>query len=239
MRQQKQQVLFEIPPRQIATISITPTSEQMEEIETFLKRDRRMVATQLPDYRRLMISVKLDWIEQRVEGRNGALTNDGKLNSKLLILCYNFDGSSQRVYSQLVKSFGASRVAHIYGATSSNEREEIFRQFRREERGNSDDLTVLVGAVGTVGVGVTLFDANSETVTPHRVIFADLPFTWAEFEQGIDRLHRIGQKYPVEIEVPLVSYGEQLTSAVGKHLASLMNGFGESSPISKFFQIRY
>lgn len=69
-------------------------------------------------------------------------------------------------------------------------------------------------------MGVTLFDATPGAVTPHRVIFADLPFTWAEFEQGIDRLHRIGQKYPVEIEVPLVSYGEQLTNAQGERLLS-------------------
>jgi hypothetical protein len=192
MRRQKQQVLFEIPPRKITTVSITPTSEQMGEIETFLRRGRYAVGTQLPYYRRLMMDVKLDWIEQRVKGRDRdhVSTDDGRLDSKLLILCYNRDGISQRVYSRLVKHFGASRIAHVDGSTPIMEREQIFSRFRDVERRCPDDLTVLVGTVGTVGMGVTLFDATSEAVTPHRVIFADLPFTWAEFEQGVDRLHR-------------------------------------------------
>jgi SAM-dependent methyltransferase len=47
------------------------------------------------------------------------------------------------------------------------------------------------------------------------VIFADLPYTWAEFEQGVDRLHRIGQRLPVSVDVPIVTFGEQLTRADG------------------------
>ncbi len=220
MRRQKQQVLFEIPPRKITTISITPTSEQMGEIEAFLNMGRRTVGTQLPYYRRLMMDVKLDWIEQRVKAHNDVSTDDDRLDSKLLILCYNRDGISQQLYSRLVSHLGTSRIAHVNGNTPIEERKQIFSRFRQEERGCSDDLTVLVGTIGTVGMGVTLFDATGGAVTPHRVIFADLPFTWAEFEQGVDRLHRIGQKFPVEIEVPLVSYGEQLTSAEGGRLLS-------------------
>src|SRR5712691_775057 len=119
----------------------------MGEIETFLRRGRYAVGTQLPSYRRLMMEVKLDWIEQRVKGRDRdhVSTDDGRLDSKLLILCYNRDGISQRVYSRLVQHFGASRIAHVDGSTPIMEREQIFSRFRDVERRCPNDLTVLVG----------------------------------------------------------------------------------------------
>src|SRR5262249_40227267 len=41
-----------------------------------------------------------------------------------------------------------------------------------------------------------------------------------EFEQGVDRLHRVGQRYPVQVDVPLVTYGEHLTRGDGERLLS-------------------
>ena len=125
---------------------------------------------------------------------------------------------SDRVYQRLAQSFGADRVRHINGATPLNERSAVLQGFRGPADAHSG-VFALVGTVGTVGVGLTLFDPN-EPVTPHRVIFADLPYTWAEFEQGVDRLHRVGQRYPVSVDVPIVSFGGALTLADGDPVKS-------------------
>jgi len=37
-------------------------------------------------------------------------------------------------------------------------------------------------------------------VTANEVIIADVPYTWAEFQQGIARLHREGQQQQVWVE---------------------------------------
>lgn len=61
-------------------------------------------------------------------------------------------------------------------------------------------MRVLVGTIGTIGTGLTLFDPDSEN-TANEIIIADLPYTWAEFEQGIARLYREGQKHRVCVSV--------------------------------------
>ena len=64
--------------------------------------------------------------------------------------------------------------------------------------------SILVGTVGTIGVGLTLFDPAHEQ-TAHEIIVADLPYTAAEFDQGIARLHREGQKSRVVVDVLLTT----------------------------------
>ena len=53
-------------------------------------------------------------------------------------------------------------------------------------------------------MGLTLFDPAQEQ-TAHEIIVADLPYTAAEFDQGIARLHREGQKHRVLVDVLLTT----------------------------------
>ncbi len=53
-------------------------------------------------------------------------------------------------------------------------------------------------------MGLTLFDPMQEQ-TAHEIIVADLPYTAAEFDQGIARLHREGQKQRVVVDVLLTA----------------------------------
>jgi SNF2 family DNA or RNA helicase len=55
-------------------------------------------------------------------------------------------------------------------------------------------VQVLVGSIGVLGVGLTLVEAD-------RVLILNLPWRWADAEQMMDRVHRIGQKHPVTIYV--------------------------------------
>lgn len=64
---------------------------------------------------------------------------------------------------------------------------------------NSGKARVLVGQITSAGVGLTLHGNG----TNHRVVFAQLPWTPAEFKQAEDRLHRIGQTNDVTVDVTL------------------------------------
>ncbi len=218
LRRLKPDVLFEIPPREIVVHEVIPDADLLERMRVFLSRGRRAVAAQLAEYRRLALIGKLDWIAGAVKAGLTAETSDGLPDPKTLVLCYNVEGVSRVVYERLAAELGSDRVLHVDGSTPLPEREEILRRFRAPADAEHG-VAVLVGTVGTVGVGVTLFDPDT-SVTPHRVIFADLPFTWAEFEQGVDRLHRVGQKLPVRVDVPIVTFREQLTRADGEVLES-------------------
>lgn len=218
LRRTKGDVLFEIPTRTITTHSVTPNARQLASIQAFLARSRRAVANDLPAYRKLVLDVKLDDIADRVSRRHVTTTHTGQPDPKVLVLCYNVDDVSERVYERLAVEFGTGRIRHVNGATPVNERKEALSAFRAPADAESGVLA-LVGSVGTVGVGVTLFDAN-QPVTPHRIIFADLPYTWAEFEQAVDRLHRVGQRFAVQIEVPIVTFPPTFTRADGEPLSS-------------------
>jgi superfamily II DNA or RNA helicase len=225
LRRLKPDVLFEIPPREIHIHEIVPDAPTLTRIGTYLSRGRRAVTAQLAVYRRLMIEAKLDWVAGIVKGNTTSVTSERLPDPKTLVLCYNVEGVSRSVHERLAAELGADRVLHVDGSTPEAERKDAFRRFR-EPADAETGVVSLVGSVGTVGVGVTLFDAH-EPVTPHRVVFADLPFTWAEFEQGVDRLHRVGQRFPVRVDVPVVVFGEQLIRADGNPLKSFDQGVWE------------
>jgi hypothetical protein len=225
LRRLKPDVLFEIPPREINIHEVIPDAALLARIKTFLSHGRRAISAQLAEYRRLMLEAKLDWIAGVVTGNVTAVTPDGMPDPKTLVLCYNVEGVSRSVHERLAAELGADRVLHVDGSTPEAVRKDAFRRFRELADAESG-VVALVGSVGTVGVGVTLFAAD-EPVTPHRVVFADLPFTWAEFEQGVDRLHRVGQRFPVRVDVPVVAFGEQLIRADGESLKSFDQGVWE------------
>ena len=57
---------------------------------------------------------------------------------------------------------------------------------------NDDKYKVFIGTISKMGTGFTLTSAS-------YMVFIDLPWTYALFEQACDRIHRIGSKKPVFI----------------------------------------
>lgn len=55
-----------------------------------------------------------------------------------------------------------------------------------------EDGNVLLGTIKALGTGFTITEADT-------VIFLDLPWTYADLQQAIDRCHRIGQKNTVTV----------------------------------------
>jgi SNF2 family DNA or RNA helicase len=83
-------------------------------------------------------------------------------------------------------------------------------------------LRVLIGTLGTIGTGLTLFDPAADE-TASAVAVVDLPYTWAAFEQGIARLYREGQRRKVQVTVPITRNGPALNT-IDEQIWSLIAG---------------
>ncbi|MDE3088214.1 MAG: hypothetical protein KGJ80_02360, partial [Chloroflexota bacterium] len=122
------------------------------------------------------------------------LVERAKAARKLLVLTYLTDDISDKIADYL-EEFFPGQVAHINGQTPDGDRETRINSFRA-----NDGVRVLVGTTGTIGTGLTLFNPQSSD-TASEIIFADLPYTYAEFDQGNARLYREGQKQRVRVDV--------------------------------------
>lgn len=75
---------------------------------------------------------------------------------------------------------------HALGPDSQTKRQEAIDAFQ------NTDVQLLVCSLSAVGIGVNLTAA-------HHVAFVELGWTPAEHDQAEDRLHRIGQEFPVTV----------------------------------------
>ncbi len=183
IRRRKPEVLLHLPNCDVPLVNIVlppDIEEQTLEIHGWSKRRATEALIQL---RKLATEAKLPYLQQRAF-----------LARKLLILTYLTDDVSERIAAYL-EEFLPHQVAHINGQTPKDERQKFLDSFR-----NPNGVRVLVGTIGTIGTGLTLFDSKGEK-TANEIIFADLPYTYAEFDQGVARLYREGQKQRVCVEV--------------------------------------
>lgn len=77
-------------------------------------------------------------------------------------------------------------VAVITGDTPLAQRQKIIELFQ------AGDIKKLICSIQAAGVGITLTKAS-------HVVFVEMPWTQAEFDQASDRCHRIGQKNCVNV----------------------------------------
>jgi hypothetical protein len=183
IRRRKREVLLHLPGCDVRTVDIPlppDIEEQMREIYSW----PRVRATQaLVELRKRSTEAKLPYLLQRAQ-----------LSRKLLILTYLTDDVSEKIFAYL-EDFIPGQIAHINGQTPRADRQKYLDSFRAPY-----GVRVLVGTIGTIGTGLTLFDPTGED-TANEIIIADLPYTWAEFEQGIARLYREGQQHCVLVDV--------------------------------------
>jgi SWI/SNF-related matrix-associated actin-dependent regulator 1 of chromatin subfamily A len=97
------------------------------------------------------------------------------------------------VMDALSLSLSKHGVVSVRGGMSDAAKQEAIDAF------NSGKARVLVGQITSAGVGLTLHGDGKN----YRVVFAQLPWTPAEFKQAEDRLHRIGQTHDVQVDVSL------------------------------------
>ena len=78
--------------------------------------------------------------------------------------------------------------ARLTGKTTAAAKQALIKRF------NDQDLTVLVGQIAAMGVGIDLFEAS------HRILVVEEDFSPEIMKQFYARLHRWGQKHPVQVE---------------------------------------
>jgi len=183
VRRRKREVLLHLPGCDVRTVDVPLPPDLDAQMLEIYGWPRSQASHALVELRKLAAEAKLPYLLRRA----GAAR-------KLLILTYLTDGVSEKIAAYL-DEFLPSRIAHINGSIPKNERQTLLDSFR-----SPNGVRVLVGTIGTIGVGLTLFDPK-QADTANEIIFADLPYTWAEFEQGLARLHREGQKQTVRVDV--------------------------------------
>src|SRR6266699_3533365 len=189
VRRRKKDVLLHLPLCDVRPVEI-PLQVQddlLEQTHTIGMWPRAQANNALAELRRIALEAKLPFIRKRAGSAQ-----------KLLVLTYLRDEVAEAIYTDLYDFF-PGQVDQINGTIPKEQRKEILDAFR-----TSDGLRILVGTIGTIGVGLTLFDPDLEQ-TAHEIIVADLPYTAAEFDQGIARLHREGQKHRVVVDVLLTT----------------------------------
>ena len=122
-------------------------------------------------------SAKLDRMEEIVAD---AISNGNKV-----VIFSNWSQIIDVVYERLFdKQYGIMRIT---GDTADNQRQSIVESFQ-----SIDMCKVLIGTTGAMGTGLTLTAASV-------VIFLDHPWNKANYDQCVDRCHRIGQNKNITI----------------------------------------
>jgi superfamily II DNA or RNA helicase len=209
IRRRKQDVLLHLPGTDVRLLPVPLPADIEREMRDVHAWPRSRAGEALVQLRKLSTEAKLPYLVKRATNAK-----------KLLVLTLLADDVSDRIADYL-REFMPVKIGHINGLTPSEERKATINQFRE-----ADGLQVLIGTVGTIGVGLTLFDPTSDEMA-NEIVVADLPYTWAEFEQGIGRLDREGQKRRVAVDVlqatstialrdgsPLHTLDEQLWSLI-------------------------
>lgn len=117
------------------------------------------------------------------------------------------------------------KVATITGETKDIDRQQIVDNFQNGE------YDILVGTVGAMGTGLTLTKSHTE-------VFMDVPWTYANFAQAVDRCYRIGQNHKVTVHnlVCKDTIDEKIWNIVqkkGKMSDMLIDGEADSSNVNE------
>jgi SWI/SNF-related matrix-associated actin-dependent regulator 1 of chromatin subfamily A len=109
-----------------------------------------------------------------------------------------------------------------YGSMSPTQKEEAKRQF------TEGVVKIFIANIQSAGTGLN----GLQHVSSHA-IFAESPWTWAEIEQAADRLHRMGQKNPVLVDILCMRGGieEYILKAVVKKQGYFNKVFDESKSL--------
>jgi len=133
---------------------------------------------------------------------------------RALVFIENLD--VQEWFAELVRlEFGLKRVDIINGGTPVAKRQEITDHFQRD-RSPEDAFDVLILGPRAAGTGLTLTAAN-------HVIHLTRWWNPAVEEQCNDRTHRIGQRKPVTVHIPLAIHPRLQRGSFDCLLQSLMH----------------
>ena len=176
----------------------------IREVEESENRDRFMIESNVHSLSRVMSMAKVGVVSEVAR----SIIESGE---KVVI----FGGYTDSL--RMVEAEFKDSCVYIDGSVDSSKRGPLIDKFWKDENTN-----VFIGNMRAAGSGIELFNATN-------VIFINLPFSPAEFEQPVDRLHRIGQKNVVNIYMATVTQTideriYKLMSAKMRDITTLMDG---------------
>lgn len=189
IRRLKKDVLKDLPPKRIAVVpvEITNAESYRKAEEDFIEWLREKVLEGVYDGRRLSAAlraeamVKIEYLKQvaalgKLEPALEWVQDFLESGEKLVIFAHH-----REVINRLVKEFPNCAVV----AGDTKDRMAQVDRFQRDPK-----CKIFIGSIQAAGVGLTLTAASN-------VAFLEYPWRPADFDQAIDRLHRIGQKSSV------------------------------------------
>jgi len=128
---------------------------------------------------------------------------DGVEKPRKCVIFTSFKEPIEMLYAHFKESSSV-----IVGKTPISDRMTILNEFK-----SNPDKKVLLGNIRAAGIGTNITNDNISDV-----IFVNFPFTQAELDQAIDRLHRIGRKTTINIYYTMCkgSIDEKLLGMVDK-----------------------
>jgi len=193
LRRKKEDVLPELPPKQLVNVPMELDTERrfeynlaMKSFMEYLKEIKGKTNIEIKKSMQAEKLVRLGALRQittngkvktAIEMINNIIDNDEKI---IVFSCYN------KVLKELKEKFGDSSVMLI-GETNESERKGLVNSFQ-----NDPNIKIFLGGIKSAGIGITLTKASN-------VLFIDYSWVPADHEQAADRAHRISQKNAVTI----------------------------------------
>lgn len=212
MRRTKDKVLLELPPKTYRVLPMEGSAQTPAEIkwgDTIRKLNPKNLGLSAGELAEARKDLSMEKIEATVEYVNS-------LQEPVVVFGWHREF--------LEELHGATDSVIYYGSMSPDKKEAAKKAFIDGE------VKVFVANIQSAGTGLNGLQAVS-----NHAIFAESPWTWAEMEQAADRLHRMGQKNPVLIDVLCVRGGveEYILKAVVKKQGFFNKVFDEAKTLLK------
>lgn len=192
LRRLKEEVLKELPPKrkifvpmELDPIELSQYKDSSKEFMSWVKEHIKSgikVQDQIEKLKQQAYITKrnsvVQWIKDFLE------TED-----KLIVFAYH-----RKVIDDLYEKFSKIAVK-VDGTITGDKRQEAIDSFQ-----NKDKIKLFIGQITAAGIGINLTASSS-------VAFIEFPWTSADIEQAIDRVHRIGQKADIVSAYFLVAEG--------------------------------
>jgi len=182
VRRLKEDVLPDLPERTIQLIELSSTgmkarlsAEEFDVAASRLKHDQWL---SFEEYSLVRHEEAMDKLPGVIKFIELALES----SQKIVVFAHHRD-----VIDGINDAFDSAVT--LYGGMKNEAKQASVDTFQ-----NDLECRLFIGQIQAAGVGITLTAAS-------HVIFAEMPWTPAEFDQAIDRCHRIGQKENVLAQV--------------------------------------
>jgi SWI/SNF-related matrix-associated actin-dependent regulator 1 of chromatin subfamily A len=169
----KDEVLKELPPRQLIVVSLDMPIHRQEKNFDKKELDKYDGEIVLPKLQELLIEQAHKKLPKVIAFVRDLLTNE----PKVVIFAEH-----RAIIEALVAEFKDMKAVLVYGGITPKGRAAAIDIFQSDP-----ECRVFIGQSIAAGVATTLTAASA-------VVFAESPWSWGTVTQCIDRTHRIGQK---------------------------------------------